>query len=365
MKRTLVCLPTLFAILLVGGCSSSTSREGKVSADAVKLQGVGASFPALLYNKWFKEFNKSSGGKITVDYQSQGSGAGIKAVKDGTADFGASDAAMDKDEREKVARGVVCLPMTAGSISLAYNLDGVESLKLPREAYTDIFLGKIKKWNDPAIAKANPGVTLPDAPITVIVRQDSSGTSYVFTKHLSTINKTFGDTIGANKDPKWDNAFIKAKGNEGIASQLRQSKNSIGYIETTYLLTAKNLKQAELENKDGNYVLASSETARKGLATAELPADLIAWAPDPSGKDSYPIVSYTWLLCYKTYDDAKKLDAFKQVLKYCLTDGQKMSESMGYVALPEAVVTAVNKAIDEFTLQKKAATPSLSSVAAQ
>ena len=365
MKRTLMfALSGFVGMLLFGaGCSFNTKDGG--GGERVNLQGVGASFPALLYNKWFKDFSKS--GNIVVDYQSQGSGAGIKAVKDGTADFGASDAAMDKDERDKVARGVLCLPLTAGSISLAFNVDGIDSLKLSRDAYIDIFLDKIKKWNDPAIAKSNPGVSLPDAPITVIVRQDSSGTSYVFTKHLSAISKDFASSIGANKEPKWDASFIRAKGNEGIASLMRQTKNSIGYIETTYLMTAKNLKQAELENKEGAYVLATSASAKKALSSAELPDDLIVWVSDPAGKESYPIVTYTWLLCYKTYDDPKKMDALKAVIKYCLTDGQKLSESLGYVPLPEIVVEKTTKALEQFTLQKKASlsAPSVSAFASR
>jgi phosphate transport system substrate-binding protein len=203
----------------------------------VMLQGAGASFPAPLYAKWFKTYNAAHP-EAQIDYQSVGSGSGVKAVIDKTVDFGASDAAMTPDEIAKVDLGVQLLPMTAGSIVLAYNLEGVEDLKLTREAYVGIFLGTVKKWNDKLIADANPGAKLPDREINVVVRADGSGTTYVFTKHLSAISEDFAKSPGVNKQPNWP-VGTKAKGNEGVAASIMGTPGSIGYLEYGYVNNAK------------------------------------------------------------------------------------------------------------------------------
>jgi phosphate transport system substrate-binding protein len=322
------------------GCGS------KGGSDTVKLQGAGASFPALLYGQWFKDF-KEAKPHITVDYQSTGSGAGVKAVTDGTVDFGASDAAMTQEEMDSVPRGVLLLPLTAGKVVLTYNLEGVPELKLSREAYTGIFLGKITKWNDPAIAKHNPGANLPDKTINVIVRQDSSGTSYVFTKHLSTINAEFAQSPGTNKAPNWP-VGIKSKGSEGVTASVKTTPGSIGYVEYGY---AKNtgMPMATLENKEGVFVAPTTRSGQAALATAVFPENLIAWVPDPSGKDSYPIVTFTWLICYKKYDDAKKMEAIKELVNYCLGKGQATSEALGYIPLPASTIEKVNAAMAQMT----------------
>src|SRR6202142_3659896 len=184
------------------GLTSCGGGGETASGDLVKLQGAGASFPAPLYSKWFKAYSESHK-NVQIDYQSVGSGSGVKSFMDKTVDFGASDAAMTPEEMSQVTAGVQCLPMTAGSIVLAYNIEGVTGLKLSRKAYADIFLGKITKWNDPLIAKTNTGMKLPDAPINVVVRADSSGTTYVFTKHLSAISPDFAKSPGTNKMPNW------------------------------------------------------------------------------------------------------------------------------------------------------------------
>ncbi len=335
------------AAVMLSGCTDSgtTTPKGNSESSAagglVKLQGSGASFPAPLYQKWFQEFsaqNKS----VQIDYQSTGSGAGVKAVIEGTVDFGASDAAMTPEEIGQVSRGVQLLPMTAGSVVLAYNLEGVKDLKLSREAYAGIFLGKITKWNDPAIAKANEGVTLPDAAINVVVRSDSSGTTYVFTQHLSAISTEFAASPGTNKKPNWP-AGTGAKGNEGVTAAITTTPGAIGYIEYGYAVQTK-LAMAVLENKAGKFVPANLETEQAALASIEMPEDLIAWGPDPAGDNSYPIVTYTWIMCYKKYDDPAKADMMKKVIEYGLTEGQKSSEALGYVPLPESVVEKVKAA---------------------
>ncbi len=238
-----LCLP-----LLVLGAVSCNSHSGSDGKSLVKLQGAGASFPAPLYNKWFKAYHEAHP-DVQIDYQSVGSGSGVKAVQDKTVDFGASDAAMTPEEIAKVDAGVQLLPMTAGSIVLAYNLEGVDELKLSREAYVGIFLGKVTKWNDPGIVSANPGAKLPDSNINVVVRADSSGTSFVFTKHLSAISEEFAKSPGTNKMPNWP-VGTKSKGNEGVSAAISTTPGSIGYIEYGYAKGAK-LKMAALAEQGG------------------------------------------------------------------------------------------------------------------
>lgn len=233
------------------GTNGATSPGGSSGGGKVSLSGAGASFPAPLYQRWFSEYNKQNP-NTQVSYQSVGSGAGVEQFTQGTVDFGASDVAMKDEEIAKVKKGVVLLPMTAGSIVLGYNLPNVKGLKLPRQVYTDIFLGKIKKWNDPKIAQANPGVQLPDKDITVVHRSDGSGTTAVFTKHLSTISPEWKSGPGDGKTVKWP-VGLGAKGNEGITAQLLQSEGSIGYVEYGYA-KQQNIATATLENKAGKYV---------------------------------------------------------------------------------------------------------------
>jgi phosphate transport system substrate-binding protein len=322
------------AMVMLAALMIACNNKSAASAEGVKLQGAGASFPAPLYNKWFKDYGAAHQ-DVQVDYQSVGSGSGKKSMIDQTVDFGASDAAMTDEEMARVPGGVQLLPMTAGSIVIAYNLDGVSGLKLSRKAYSGIFLGKIKKWNDPAIASANPGMKLPDLPINVVVRADGSGTSFVFSKHLSAISDEFNQAVGANTMPNWP-VGTKSKGNEGVTASLKTTPGSIGYVEYGYANSQK-LSTAMLENKAGKYVAASTATGQAALASADLPANLIAWASDPAAADAYPIVTYTWLICYRKYPDAKKLAALQDMLKYGLTDGQKDAEAMGYIPLPASV----------------------------
>jgi phosphate transport system substrate-binding protein len=354
-KPVTVAAPTRTALLLLlslAACSDTAKAPGSSEAkqaaaptpsgDVVRLQGAGASFPAPLYLKWFKSYSASHPG-VEVDYQSVGSGSGVKSFIDKTVDFGASDAAMNAEEIARVPGGVQLAPATAGSIVLAYNLEGVKDLKLSRAGYSGIFLGAIKKWNDPTIAKANPGVALPDAPINVVVRADSSGTTFVFSKHLSAISPEFARSPGTDKMPNWP-VGTRSKGNEGVTASLKTTPGSIGYIEYGYA-KSQNLPFAALENKSGQFVTASTASGQAALASTSLPDDLIAWASDPEGKDAYPIVTYTWLLFYKKYDDGKKLAALKDLLGYGLGEGQKEAEPLGYIPLPEPVTARVKTAV--------------------
>jgi phosphate transport system substrate-binding protein len=334
-----------FVSLLLAGLSFAPACGGSNAASAVvDLHGAGASFPAPLYDKWFKSY-VAAHPNARVDYQSNGSGAGVTQFTNKTIDFGASDAAMTDDEIAKVDRGVQLLPMTAGSVVLAYNLADLKApLRLSRAAYAGIFLGKITKWNDPALAEANPGVALPSSNITVVHRADSSGTTFVFTQHLSAISPEWQSGPGTSKAPNWP-AGLGAKGSEGVTSTIQQTPGSIGYLEYGWAKQT-GLAMAQLQNKSGAYVEANTASSQAALAGAVLPDNLRAFLPDPDGAGSYPIVTYTWLLLYKKYDSPATAEAIKDIVKYCLNEGQTMSESLGYVPLPASVVAADLKALD-------------------
>lgn len=312
-------------------------------AGPTKLQGAGASFPAPLYNRWFKTYSDTHQG-VQIDYQSVGSGSGVKAVIDGTVDFGASDAAMSPEEIARVQGGVQLLPVTAGSIVLTYNLDGVTDLKLSRKAYAGIFLGTIKTWNDPAIAESNPGVKLPKTPINVVVRADSSGTTYVFTKHVSEVSPEFAKSPGTNKMPNWP-VGTRSKGNEGVTASIKTTPGSIGYIEFGYAESQK-LPMATLENKAGKFVKATTATGQAALSGVTFSQDMIGWAPDPEAPEAYPIVTYTWLILYKQYKDPQKLEALRGLLKYALGEGQAAAEQLGYIPLPASTIEKVTAALE-------------------
>jgi phosphate transport system substrate-binding protein len=321
----------------------NTPTPSSQGGSTVSLVGAGASFPAPLYQRWFSEYNKVNP-NVQVSYQSVGSGAGVEQFTQQTVDFGASDVAMADEEMAAIAKGVVLLPMTAGSIVLAYNLPGVEELKLSRQVYVDILLGKITKWNDPALVALNPDATLPDQDITVIYRSDGSGTTGVFTKHLTAVSQEWADKVGEGKTVQWP-VGIGAKGNEGVTAQIQQTQGAIGYIEYGYA-KQQNIPHATIENKAGQYVKASSETASATLAAVELPENLRAFISDPEGENSYPIVSYTWIMAYKQYDDANKSQALKEVLTWALNDGQSLAPELGYIPLPDTVVERVEQAVE-------------------
>jgi len=315
-----------------------------LSAASIRVAGSGASFPAPIYTTWFKEFSRANA-DIQVNYQSKGSGAGIRDFQNQTVDFAASDAAMTDEEMASVKQGAQLLPMTAGKIVLAYNLSGVKDLKLSRAAYPAIFLGKIKRWNDPAIAASNPGVKLPDQEITVVTRADSSGTTFVFTKHLSAISEDFKNGPGVGTSVNWPGGvkLIKAPKNDGVTANVKQTPGAIGYVEYGFARMA-NLATAHLENKAGKFIAPSLESGQAALANATIPENMIAWLPDPAGEKSYPIVSFTWMAFYKKYDDPKKAEALRKMVVYCLDEGQKLADKAGYIPLPSNVVELVRKA---------------------
>ena len=321
---------------LLLGCAATLLAAGTVHAAGTQLQGAGATFPAPLYQRWIAEYTKGNP-NVQINYQGVGSGAGIKQFTQNLVAFGASDAAMTDAEIAAVKQGVVLIPATAGSVVLAYNLPGVTDLKLSREAYSGIFLGKITKWNDPAIAKTNSGVKLPDTPITVCSRSDGSGTTFVFTRHLSTINPEFKDKVGTGTSVTWPTG-VAGKGNDGVTALVKQSPGGIGYVEYGYAKNNK-LAFATLENKSGQFVTATTASGEATLATTQFPGDILrAWPSDPEAKDAYPIATFTWLLLYKNYQNKDQGEAVKKFVEWGLNDGQKFAEGLGYIPLPKEIV---------------------------
>jgi phosphate transport system substrate-binding protein len=335
-----------YASTLIIMCSLLTASLSS-AGEAVRLKGSGASFPFPLYSFWFKEYGKIHP-NVIIDYQAKGSGAGIRDFINRTVDFAASDAAMTDEEMKEVDGGVQLLPMTAGAIVLAYNLrEGPKDLKLSREAYSKIFLGQVTKWNDPLVAKANPDAKMPDLDITVVRRADSSGTTFVFTQHLSAISEVWKNGPGTGTTVNWPSSdkFIASPQNAGVAATIKQTPGAIGYVEYGYAEQGK-MPMAWLENKAGKFVKPSLESGQAALAGVELPPDLRAWLPDPPGPESYPIVTYTWMIFYKKYDDPKKAEVIRDVVKWCLTDGQKVSGKLGYIPLPANVVEINSRALN-------------------
>jgi phosphate transport system substrate-binding protein len=336
------------ALLLAVCCGSSISCSGS----GVDLYGAGATFPAPLYKRWFLEYYKLHP-DVRVNYQAIGSGAGIRQFSANLVNFGASDAAMSDKEIDKAMeenpnrKGILLLPMTAGSIALCYNLPGnISELKLSRQVYTDIFLGKITSWDDPAIAKLNPGLDLPELEIAVVRRADGSGTTFAFTNHLSAISPEWKEKVGVGKAVTWP-VGIGGNGNAGVAAWIQQTPGAIGYLEYGYA-ELSNLSMASLENKSGRYVLPTLETGQAALADVKMPENLRAFLPDPPGANAYPLVTYTWLLCFKDYSDRPaEAAALRDVIRYCLTDGQRLSTELGYIPLPPEVAKRVLKAVDE------------------
>ncbi|MEB3312292.1 MAG: phosphate ABC transporter substrate-binding protein PstS [Snowella sp.] len=339
--------------------NQSASAPIKVDLKSdVALTGAGATFPAPLYQNWFVQLNGLIP-QIQVNYQSVGSGAGVEQFTKGTVDFGASDVAMKDEEISKVSKGVLMLPMTAGSVVIAYNLPGVEGLKISQANLADIFLGNITKWNDPKLVKDNPDAKLPDTPITVVHRSDGSGTTAVFTKYLSAISPEWKSAIGDGKSVQWPTAkgkFIGGKGNEGVTASIQQNQGSLGYIEYGYAKN-NNITMASLQNQAGQFIEPNDASAADTLANVTLPPDLRAFIVNPEGEKSYPIVTYSWILAYKTYDDPEKAKAMEAMIQYGLTEGQKQSAELGYVPLPPTVVEKVAAAADvispDFTITVK------------
>jgi phosphate transport system substrate-binding protein len=336
---------------LICGCSAGavpSTRDGArslppVAPGGVLIQGAGATFPSVLYDKWFSAY-QTAHPRIVVTYEPVGSTEGIRrfvgrgVADDERVDFGASDAALRDDEIASVPDGAVLVPLTAGSVALAYNLPGVSAeLRLSRQAVVGIFMAAITNWADPLIARTNPGVHLPSLTIATVVRQDGSGTTFAFTKHLDAISDAWRARYSPATLVNWPGNSMRATGNEGVAARIKQSVGSIGYVGFEFARRT-GLSIARLENRAGEFVAPSEKSSASAFEGAELPENLRLYVPDPSGKDSYPIVTLTWILLYKHYRDPLKAQLVGDLFRWCLTDGQQYAPGLGYTPLPAHVV---------------------------
>jgi len=347
MQRIGAGVLALVAAGLLAACGDEPAEIADVEGGLV-VKGAGATFPQPVYARWIEEYQKSHP-EVRFSYDSVGSGEGIKRFLAGGVDFGASDAALSDAELAKVdpARGVVMIPMTAGMVVLAYNIPGVgPGLRLPRDVYQDIFAGKIRKWNDPRIAEANPGLSLPSVDVVTVVRRDSSGTTFAFTNHLGAANPwwaTQGPGIGKLVD--WPGNAMTAPGNEGVARRVEITSGAIGYMGYEFA-NRLGLPMAILQNKAGAFVAPGPESGQAGLASADaIPADLRVFIPDPAGSAAYPIVTYTWILLNAHYADSAKAQGLKEAMGWGLDQGQAIAEELGYIPLPESMVARAGEAL--------------------
>jgi len=313
------------------------------------INGAGATFPYPIYSKWFDEFHKKYP-DAAINYQSIGSGGGIRQVLEGTVDFGASDGPMTDEQLAQAKVPILHLPTVLGAVVATYNLPGVEKLKLTPEALAGIFLGKITTWNDPALVKENPTAKLPAVPIVPVHRSDGSGTSFVFTDYLSKVSPEWQKSVGRGTSVNWP-VGIGGKGNEGVTGLVKQTPNSIGYVELVYALQ-NGLPYADVRNRAGRYVppTLASVTAAAAAAAAKMPEDFRVSITDPASADAYPISSFTWLLIPSRIPDKAKGDIIKQFLGWMLSDGQAMTTPLNYAPLPPAVIDMERRAIDKITV---------------
>jgi phosphate transport system substrate-binding protein len=319
------------------------------AAEPLMINGAGATFPYPLYSKWFYEYSNANPG-VRFNYQSIGSGGGIKQITAGTVDFGATDAPMTEAEMGKLPGPILHLPTAVGAVVIVYNLDKVEGgLRLTPDLLAGIYLGKITRWNDPKIAELNRNVTLPNADIVVSHRSDGSGTTDIFTNYLTTVNQEWRAKVGLGKAVKWP-VGIGGKGNEGVAGVVKQTPGAVGYVELAYARQNR-MKVASLRNREGNFVtptLSATSAAAAGAAKT-MPADFRVSLVDAPGNESWPISGLTWILVFKDQKDAAKGKALVQFLKWAVKDGQKMVAALDYAALPKAVAEQVDQALRQIT----------------
>jgi phosphate transport system substrate-binding protein len=316
---------------------------------ALSINGAGATFPYPVYSKWFDEYQKKNS-QVQINYQSIGSGGGIKQVTEGTVDFGASDGPMNDEQlkafQDKHGFGVLHFPTVLGADVPTYNIPGVTvALNFTPEALAGIFLGKITKWNDPAIATTNKGVNLPANDILVVHRSDGSGTTYIWTDYLSKVSDEWKNKVGKGASVNWP-VGLGGKGNEGVTGQIKNAPNSIGYVELIYA-ASNNIPYGNVKNSSGNFVKAdlASVSAAAAAAAATMPDDFRVSITNPPGKTAYPIASFTWLLIPEKFSDAAKRDAIKGFLDWMLVDGQNYAEQLSYAKLPNEVIAKEKKAL--------------------
>jgi len=330
----------LLGLTVVFGLSTIASAQ-------MMINGAGATFPYPIYSKWFDEYVKVDP-SVRFNYQSIGSGGGQKQILAQTVDFGASDGPMTDENLAKAAGKILHIPTVAGAVVMTYNVPGNPSLKLDGETIADIFLGKIKKWNDPKIAATNAGVKLPDNEIVVVHRSDGSGTTFIFTDYLSKVSAEWKQKAGNNTSVNWPTG-IGGKGNEGVSGQVKQTPGTVGYVELIYALQNK-MPYADLKNAAGEFVKPTIESVTAALATAEIPDDFRFSMTNAPGKEAYPIAGATWLLVYQQQKDAAKGKKLVEFLKWAAKDGEKMAKDLQYAPLPDTLQQRVLARIDEIKM---------------
>ncbi|MBI3850041.1 MAG: phosphate ABC transporter substrate-binding protein PstS [Verrucomicrobia bacterium] len=326
MNKNLLIKYLLTAVLFCGAVLASSAQ--------MLINGAGATFPYPIYSKWFDEYAKVDP-SARFNYQSIGSGGGQKQILAETVDFGASDGPMSDDNLSKAPGKILHLPTVAGAVVVTYNLPGNPKLKLDGTTLADMFLGKITKWNDKRIAELNSGVKLPNVDLIVVHRSDGSGTSYIFTDYLSSVSSSWEKKVGRNTSVKWP-VGLGAKGNEGVAGQVKQLPGTIGYVELAYAHQNK-LPFADLKNAAGNFVMPSLDSVTEALATANIPDDFRFSMVNPPGEKAYPIAGATWLLVYQQQKDAAKGKKLVEFLNWAMTKGEGMAAALDYASLPEKV----------------------------
>lgn len=337
----------IFCLMFIS-CSKD-KNEPVTKSSGGQINGAGATFPYPIYSKWFNEYAKMKP-DAKINYQSIGSGGGVKQITEGTVDFGASDSPMSNEEIEKANtknnNKIIHIPTVIGAVVLTYNIPGVNTnINLSGEVISEIYLGKIKKWNDPKIRKDNPEVKLPDKDILVTYRTDGSGTTYVFTDFLGKVSEEWKSQVGVAKDVRFP-AGQGGKGNEGVTGLVKQIEYSIGYVELIYALQNK-LNYAKVKNASGEFVSPELEslTIAAAESVAEIPDDLRQSITNAKGKGAYPISSYTYLLIYENQKDAGKGKIMKEFLQWALSDGEKFAKDLGYAPLPDQVIQKANTLI--------------------
>jgi len=332
--QLVVSLAVLALLLVLGGC---VSGGGGTDSGSIQLQGAGATFPNPLYQKWLSDYGKLHT-NIKIDYQSIGSGGGIKQIQAQTVDFGASDTPMKDEDLKAAPAEILHIPTVLGAVVITYNLEGAPTLHFSAEVIADIFLGKIKKWNDPRIVADNAGAKLPAADITVVHRSDGSGTSAVFTDYLSKISGEWKEKVGTGTSPSWP-VGIGGKGNEGVTGQVKNTPNTVGYVELAYAVQNK-LPVAQVKNAGGAFVEPSvdSVTAAAAASANSVPDDLRVSITNAQGAQVYPISSFTYILIYKNQKDAKKGKALVDFLWWAIHDGESSAKELQYAPLPVEIV---------------------------
>ena len=337
MRNMTVVALALFLVACGGSEKPGTTDTAKPVSNRV-INGAGATFPYPIYSKWFDEYQKTHPG-VRINYQSIGSGGGIKQLSAKTVFFGATDGPMTDNQLKAAPGPILHFPTVLGGVVPIYNIPEItQPLKFTGATIADIYLGKIKKWNDPALVKENPGVKLPATDIAVVHRSDGSGTTYIFVDYLSKVSPDFRKKVGVATSVQWP-VGVGAKGNEGVSGLVKQTPGSMGYVELIYA-SKNNIAYGSVQNKAGQFVTASLEsvTAAAAGAATSMPDDFRVSITNADGKDAYPISSFTWMLFFQNPDDKESARTMVDFMKWALTDGQKFTAALGYAPLPESVV---------------------------